>query len=358
MSTPNAAAPVPSTGTLSAGVADVRPSRTGYADLAARIREQGLLERRPGFYAAALAVLLLVTGLSVAAMVTWSGSWWLLLVAPVLAVVSTQYGFLGHDVGHLQVTRGRKHSRPLGLLVGNGLAGLSYGWWVAKHNAHHAHPNDLETDPDVAVGALVWSEHQADERQGAAAWLTAHQAVLFPVMLLGEAVALHVHSVRTLFRPDLRDRGGEAVLLTAHIVGYVALLATTLTWGQALVFFAIHKGLQGVYLGLSFAPGHKGMPILGPEQAADPLLRQVLTSRNIYGGWFVDTALGGLNYQIEHHLFPSMPRANLRHARPVVRDFCAERGVPYAEVKASAAYAAGFRHLSAVGANLRGRSAA
>ena len=59
--------------------------------------------------------------------------------------------------------------------------------------------------------------------------------------------------------------------------------------------------------------------MLDAEQAADPLLRQVLTSRNIRGGPFTDAALGGLNYQIEHHLFPSMPRANLRRAQPVVQ---------------------------------------
>ena len=335
-----------------------RAETAGYAGLAREIRSLGLLAPRRRFYALAGGTALLVAALVVAAMLTWRDSWWLLLLAPVLAVVSTQFGFLGHDVGHRQVTRGRVPTRVLGVLVGNGLAGLSYGWWVAKHNAHHAHPNDLETDPDVAVGALVWTAEQADERRGLAGWVTAHQALLFVPMLLGEAVALHVHSVRRVFQPDLRDRAAEAVLLALHLGGYVALLVTTLTWPQALAFAALHKSLQGIYLGLSFAPGHKGMPVLGPEQAADPLLRQVLTSRNIHGGWFVDTALGGLNYQIEHHLFPSMPRANLRHARPVVREFCAERGVPYAETRASSAYAAGFRHLSAVGANLRKRAAA
>ena len=95
------------------------------------------------------------------------------------------------------------------------------------------------------------------------------------------------------------------------------------------------------------------MPILDAEQAADFLRRQVLTSRNIRGGPFIDVALGGLNYQIEHHLFPSMPRANLRRAQPVVRQFCAERGIPYLECSAPASYAAAVRHLHAVGAELR-----
>ncbi len=115
----------------------------------------------------------------------------------------------------------------------------------------------------------------------------------------------------------------------------------------------VHQGLYGVYLGCSFAPGHKGMPRLEPEQAADPLLRQVLTSRNIRGGVFVDHAPGGLNYQIERHLFPSMPRPHLRQAEVVVRRFCADRSVSYEETTARTSCAPALRHLHAVGADLR-----
>jgi fatty acid desaturase len=130
-----------------------------------------------------------------------------------------------------------------------------------------------------------------------------------------------------------------------------------LTWPQALLFVAIHKGLQGVYLGCAFAPNHKGMPTLTSDQSRDPLLRQVLTSRNIRGGPVTDFVLGGLNYQIEHHLFPSMPRPNLRDAQPVVRRFCVAHGISYAESSARASYLAALRHLHAVGAEARQPSA-
>jgi fatty acid desaturase len=134
---------------------------------------------------------------------------------------------------------------------------------------------------------------------------------------------------------------------------YIGLLVTTLTWPQALLFAAIHKGVQGLYLGCSFAPNHKGMPMLNAEQAGDPLLRQVLTSRNIRGGPFIDAALGGLNYQIEHHLFPSMPRANLRRAQPVVQKFCEDHGISYLECGVVASYRAAVGHLYDVGSGLR-----
>jgi fatty acid desaturase len=331
--------------------------RGGYAELTAQIRDLGLLRRRPWSYAAGFAVVVAGLVAVVALMVLFQDSWWLLLLAPVLGVIATQIGFLGHDVGHLQVTRNSGRSRILGLVDGNLMGGLSYGWWVTKHNAHHAHPNDLEGDPDVRAGALVFDADQATGRRGLAAWTTRHQAALFFPFLLGEAVNLHVASIRRLFQPGLRLRVPEALLLVAHFVAYAALLVTTLTWLQALLFVAIHKGVQGLYLGCSFAPNHKGMPTLDADQSADPLLRQVLTSRNIRGGPFIDVALGGLNYQIEHHLFPSMPRANLRHAQPVVQKFCVDRGIAYVQCSAVASYTAALQHLHEVGAELRRESA-
>ena len=325
----------------------------GYAELAAEIRRLGLLHPRPRFYVALLAVELLALAATVTGLLLLRDSWWAILLAPVLAVVSTQLAFVGHDAGHRQVTRRRGASQVLGLMSGNLLNGLSYTWWIDKHNAHHAHPNDLTSDPDVYPGALVFDAAQALPRRGVSGWLTRHQAWLFFPLLTFEAMNLHVSSARALLRPGARHRVLESALLLVHVVAYLALLLTALTWPQAVVFAVVHQAVFGIYLGCSFAPGHKGMPILDPDQAADPLLRQVLTSRNVRGGSFVDYALGGLNYQIEHHLFPSMPRPNLRHAQVVVRRFCEDRSVRYEETTARASYATALRHLHAVGADLR-----
>jgi fatty acid desaturase len=92
------------------------------------------------------------------------------------------------------------------------------------------------------------------------------------------------------------------------------------------------------------------MPILRRQDEHDFLRRQVLTSRNIRGNWFTDLALGGLNYQIEHHLFPSMPRPSLRRSQPLIREFCLQHGLPYCQTSLVASYAQALRHLHAVGA--------
>jgi fatty acid desaturase len=329
---------------------------SGYAELAAEIRGLGLLKRRRAVYSGLLAANLVALAVIVTAMLVLRESWWLMMLAAAFAVVSAQIGFLGHDAGHRQIARRTGPTRILGLLNANLLNGLSFGWWVGKHNAHHAHPNDLDDDPDVRSAILVFDAENAETRRGAGAWLTRHQAWLFFPLLLLEALNLHVASIRALIRPGIGHRGAEITLLVVHLAAYAVLLATTMTWLQAVMFVAVHQGLLGVYLGCSFAPNHKGMPRLSAEQARDPLLRQVLTSRNIRGGAVIDLVLGGLNYQIEHHLFPSMPRPNLRRAQPVVRRFCAVRGVPYEESSALSSYGDVLRHLHDVGAGLRNRA--
>ena len=125
---------------------------------------------------------------------------------------------------------------------------------------------------------------------------------------------------------------------------------------MAIAFIAIHQCLFGLYLGMTFAPNHKGMPMLTAEDELDFLRKQVLTSRNVRGGVWLDIALGGLNLQIEHHLFPSMPRPSLRKAQRLVRAFCAEHGISYTETSLVGSYAAALRALHELGAPLRAQA--
>jgi fatty acid desaturase len=125
---------------------------------------------------------------------------------------------------------------------------------------------------------------------------------------------------------------------------------------MALLFFVVHQGLWGVYMGSIFAPNHKGMPTLTGRTELDFLRKQVLTSRNVRGGAVTDLALGGLNYQIEHHLFPSMPSPHLRRAQPIVQAYCAELGVPYLQTSLVESYRQALTHLHEAGAPLRKRS--
>jgi fatty acid desaturase len=289
------------------------------------------------------------------ALVAIGQSWLVLVPAVLLGVASTQVAFLGHDGGHQQIAATRTGNTVVGLLAGNLLTGLSIGWWIDKHVRHHANPNKEDHDPDIGEGVFAFTTAQAANRAGRLPRAIArNQAVLFFPLLTLEGLNLHVASVRWLFRAcGGRLRRTELLLLSAHMLAYLGVVLWVLSPVLAVAFVAVHQAVFGLYMGCSFAPNHKGMPILGAEQKLDYLRRQVVTSRNVRGGWFVDQLLGGLNYQVEHHLFPSMPRTHLRKAQRLVQTYCAQHRIPYTETSLFASYACALRYLHALGEPLR-----
>jgi len=320
-----------------------------YAQLLRTVKRAGLLRRRPVYYSLKIGLNLVLLAAGWAVFAVLGQSWWQMLVAVFLAVMFTQTGFIAHDAGHRQISGSKRADGAIGRIHGNLLIGLSYGWWISKHNRHHAHPNQIGRDPDIGGRAIAFTPGQLQARHRMGAWLGRYQAWLFFPMLLLEGLHLHIAGVRALLGHCGKARWGEAGLLAVHIGGYLTAVFVVLSPLQAVVFLVVQQGLFGVYLGSSFAPNHKGMPVVDEDEKVDFLRRQVFTSRNIRGSVLTDLALGGLNYQIEHHLFPSMPRPNLRHAQVPVRAFCAQRGIPYSQTGLLASYTQVLRHLDTTG---------
>ena len=332
-----------------ADVAQTAAGGSDYARLSRAVRQAGLMDRRPGNYAWRIVITLILLAAGWVAFLLAGNSWWQLAVAVFLAIMFTQVGFLGHDAGHRQICASRRLSYMLGVVMGNLGIGLSFGWWVAKHNRHHANPNTEDADPDIMMRALAMTTAQAGSSRGVSRIVFRCQAFLFFPMLLAEAFSVHFASIRALSSRARQHRLAETVLLAVHFAAYLTAVFLVLSPAKAVLFILVQQGLFGLYLGLSFAPNHKGMPILRREDKHDFLRRQVLTSRNIRGGWFTDLALGGLNYQIEHHLFPSMPRPSLRRSQPLIREFCQQEGLPYCQASLIGSYAQALRYLHAVG---------
>ncbi|MDO8107047.1 acyl-CoA desaturase [Isoptericola sp. b441] len=324
---------------------------SAYMALGTRVRAAGLMRRRHGYY---WATFLLLTGLLaglVAAVVLLGHSWWQLAVAAGLAVVLGQVMFLGHDAAHRQIFASGRWNDWASLVIANLYAGMSYGWWQHKHSRHHAKPNQVGADPDIDADTILF--HTADlqaPRTGWRAALTRRQGWLFFPLLLLEGLNLHVSGVKTIFgRGPVKRRTVEIVFVTARLVGYLALVFWFMPVGLAFAFLGVQLGLFGLYMGAVFAPNHKGMPIVPKDSRIDFFSRQVLMSRSITGGRLVDWAMGGLNHQVEHHLFPSMPRPHLRRVRPLVRQACLEQGVPYTETSLLRSYGIVVRYLNEVG---------
>ncbi|WP_252274516.1 acyl-CoA desaturase [Nocardioides sp. LMS-CY] len=314
------------------------------------------MDRRYGYYWSRIAACMAGFALLFMAVARVGDSWWQLVLAALLGMLLTQFGFLGHDAAHRQIFASAAWNDWTARVLSGAFAGLSYGWWRGKHNRHHATPNQEGRDPDIVSGLLAFTRDVAAGRTTPArGWFLRHQGWLFFPLLTLEGLNLTLAGVRHLTsRRDVPHRWTELSLIVARLSLYVAALLVLLTPVKALAFFLVQMAVFGLCLGASFAPNHKGMPIVPHSMKLDFLQRQVLMSRNVRGGVVVRAMMGGLNYQIEHHLFPSMPRPNLRHVQPVVRQHCATHGVPYTEVGVWTSYGIVVDYLNHVGLRARG----
>jgi fatty acid desaturase len=325
-----------------------------YAELKRAIKKDGLMERQPAYYAGKTALTLGLLAVGVALLFVSGSLWFQMLNAVYMAFVFGQISLLAHDFGHRQP--GALSARTndfVTLLLGNGLLGMSREWWVEKHNRHHGHPNQMDTDPDIDIPLLAFEEDQAFEKRGVARFVTKHQAVLiFPLAFL-QAISMFRSSVGFITSGEAKRPVAEALAIVTHFVLYFGLLFSVLEPLTAVLFVVVHRGLWGVYLVSVFAPNHKAMPILESDSEVGFLHRQVLTSRNVFAHPITDFWYGGLNYQIEHHLFPRMPRNKLKKAQPIIKDFCRKYEIPFHETSVLQSYREILHHLHEVGAPLR-----
>jgi fatty acid desaturase len=333
--------------------ADERPSYdaspAAYRALRRTVIETGLMERRYGYYAWRT---LLSFGFLVVAMIlafTVPDGWgWSALVAVTLGVSFAQIAMIGHDCGHHQIFTRARPNWALGQFCFSLIVGVGFWSWRTRHNLHHVETNDEEDDPDLSFGGFfTLNEQDAASRRGLSRLVIRYQAWLFvPVVTLVLSILMRAEGWRVAVA-DLRGsrRIVELTLLILNALLWMS-PALILGWRWALIF-VISQGVGGLYLGMTIAPNHKGMPTWASGTELTFLERQVIGSRNILPGRIAEFLFGGLNYQIEHHLFPTMPRANLGAAHDIVRPFCLAQGLPYEEVSIWESYCqtfAAFEH--------------
>jgi fatty acid desaturase len=327
---------------------------TEYSQLLQTVQHAGLMNRRYGYYAVKVGLMMLATSAIVAGIVVLGNSWLQLILAVALGLVFAHFGFLGHDAAHRQIFVSGKANRRAGLVLGTLFSGMSLAWWNSKHNKHHAAPNQIGKDPDIEPSVLhFYPAPTTGGRSRFRTFLRRRQGWWFFPLLTFEGVNLHMQSFVTGF--GRRSGQWQPVVLSLLVLrwaSYLALLLLVLDPGKAAAFLGLQLAVVGIYLGCTFAPNHKGMPVLPADIKIDFLRRQVLMSRNIISNRLTTFAMGGLNYQIEHHLFPSMPRPNLRRAQRIIKPFCIDNSVTYTETTLRRSYGIVVRHLNVVG--LRG----
>lgn len=321
-----------------------------FFELTQRVKDAGLMGRDVRTYMVRTAVLAAALIGAFVLLLTLGGTWWQLAVAALFGVLFTQAAFLGHDAAHQQVFSNGRRNEWFSRVIGSLVVGLSIAWWNRKHSKHHAHPNTIGRDGDIAGGVLVFVPGDQEGRTGFMGWLARHQGYAFIPLLSLFAFVLHYEAISTLLRRDrVKHRALELTLVLVRILGFPAIVLLTLGPGLGAAFLAVQFAVFGITMGGSFAPNHKGMALIPKDLEVDFLRRQVLTSRNITGGRMMSIAMGGLDLQIEHHLFPRMPSANLRKVQPIVKEFCAERGITYTETDLVSSYRVIIRYLNWVG---------
>ena len=301
------------------------------------VREAGYLKKKPSFYIIRLVVISVIasalwTGAGFLAWAATINGWWMVLafaIVALLGVMSAQYGFI----------------------LANLFAGLSYGFWLKKHNKHHQRPNQIGEDPDIAIRVLSFTTESKMSKKGIERWFSDRQGYLFPLLLLFTGFDLLLDSVAGMGRKD-RSIGIRvlefSLMLIRQFAPYVVLaIMFGPFWAMAMWFVMMMS--FGFFMGAAFAPNHKGMPLVEKDSSLDFFSRQVLTSRNIKGSWLKDNLMGGLNYQVEHHLFPSMARPYLRKTHQIVSEYCRQNDVTLVEMNLLASYKTIMQHLNKVG---------
>lgn len=280
-----------------------------------------------------------------------------------------QCGWLAHDFLHHQVYKKRRHGDYSGLWWGGVMQGFSAQWWKNKHNGHHATPNlhnssatSQDGDPDIdTMPVLAWSVKQAQSFRELQAdgkdskfvkfMIRNQKYFYFPILLLARLSWLNESfkyayglGASTENAKLERESQGlqypilEKVTLAIHYAWVVAFVSG---FGRFSVFYSLSLFMVmtcscGFFLAIVFGLGHNGMAVYNAETRPDFWKLQVTTSRNIIGGhgipqFFVDWFCGGLQYQVDHHLFPMIPRHNLKKTHALVKSFCKEWEVGYHE---------------------------
>jgi fatty acid desaturase len=281
-----------------------------------------------------LALMLCLTALCYASIV--HGPTWTWLLVPLGALAATTATLLGHEGSHSSFSASSRHNQVLSYVTLPLFAGISALYWKNKHNnLHHGHPNVVGQDPDIELWPAAMS-HADYERAGPAQrWFQRHvqgyvfwpAATLLPTVMRGPSYSYLWRQLRT--RPSSAALL-DAVCLVGHYALWVVVPALLVGPLLACALYLSIWAVVGVLLALIFSPAHLGLPLYVDQHHS--WRHQLETTRNFRIPRLLSYFYVGLDYQIEHHIFPQIGHANLPRASAIMKRWCGEVGLPYHEV--------------------------
>ena len=311
-----------------------------YRELGQIVREHGWLEKAQarsltelGFHLAlhvgGLALFLAVDNLLVRA----------------LALLVSTYGGLGvatntHTSSHNATTRSMRLNRALTYFGYTFLFGTAASYWWNKHCVvHHPAPNVIEVDDDAdLMPFFAVNEREIQESRGFARFFYRIQWIFIPFVLALNTFFTEYQGYRYLL-PILFDRKRrrsghwlDLGILALHLTVWIAVPMLFFSPGRVLAFYVLRNALMGYAMFAGFAPAHfpdEAFFIDKSLMAEDYVLRQTATTVNFRTGFFGRLACAGVDYQIEHHLFPGVPHCYYPEMSRVIEDYCLRHGYPY-----------------------------
>lgn len=253
-----------------------------------------------------------------------------------------QSGWIGHDSGHHQVMMSRDLNRFAQLLTGNCLAGISIAWWKWNHNAHHIACNSLEFDPDLqhmplfAVSSKLFNSLTSYiyERKmnfdSVSRFLVSHQHITFyPVMCFARINLFAQSLILLLTKKKVPNRVQELFGVLVFWIWYPLLVSCLPNWGERLMFVVASFSVTGIQH-VQFCLNHFSTSVyVGKPRGNDWCEKQTSGTLDITCPSWMDWFHGGLQFQVEHHLFPRLPRCQLRKISPFVKELCKKHNLPY-----------------------------
>lgn len=303
-----------------------------YACLRQDVSDAGILDRDHRYYALLVATVVCGIAVSLYYVIHVPVSLPLVFWMLVFSFFAVQACGVVHDAGHRTIFASTAWNNVVGEAFSVFL-GMGFMSWRLTHNVHHAHTNVDGEDPDLKIPLQAFTAQQIQRQGRVARRLRRYQATVFypmrTLVVFSRRLSNIDHFRQQHFGPRLLF---EVALWAAELAAWFVLPFVVFPVTKALLFFVIVHPTMGFYLSNVFAPNHKGMPQFQKGVKISFLEQQIRTSRNVTPNWFIDVVFMGLNYQIEHHLFPTCPRGKLNQITPYVRAVCRETGLPYTEV--------------------------
>lgn len=262
--------------------------------------------------------------------------------AAMIGFLWIQSGWMGHDSGHYQIMSGAAANRFTQVLTGNCIAGISIAWWKWNHNCHHIACNSLDFDPDLqhmpffAVSNKLFdsiTSYFYDRKMNFdsfARFLVSYQHLTYYPVMCFARINLYAQSFCLLFsNRKVPNRGQEILGLAVFWIWYPLLVSCLPSWSERVMFVAVSFSVTGIQH-VQFTLNHFSTDVyVGPPTSSDWFEKQTMGSLDILCPPWMDWFHGGLQFQIEHHLFPRLPRCNLRKVSPFVKELCKKHNLPY-----------------------------